>query len=248
MKNILSILTALFLFSSAVASGAASSKEMTGSWQGTLTAGQTKLRVVFNINQSANGGLTATMDSLDQNARGIPVDSVTLTGTSLSISVKAVQGLYQGTMDAAGKAITGQWSQGPNTLPLNLVKGTGTEAASPTEALSPADLEASKEVVQKMAGTWNGALATGGPVLHLRINLTKTANGTATGTMDSLDQGANGLPLSAIALKTGKVRFEVPGVGGVYEATLAADGATLTGHWQQNGQTLPLDFQKAKTE
>jgi hypothetical protein len=66
--------------------------------------------------------------------------------------------------------------------------------------------------------------------------------------MDSLDQGANGIPISAITLKDGKVRFEVPQIGGVYEGTLATDGSTLSGQWQQGGHSSPLDLQKAKPE
>lgn len=96
-----------------------------------------------------------------------------------------------------------------------------------------------------VVGNWRGTLDTGMANLRLRLNITKTAGDAATGTMDSLDQGANGIPLSAITLKDGKVRFEVRGVGGVYEGTLGADGATVTGEWQQGGGSLPLEFKKA---
>jgi hypothetical protein len=80
------------------------------------------------------------------------------------------------------------------------------------------------------------------------MNITKSPAGAAAGTLDSLDQGANGIPLSAITLKDGKVRFEARGIGGIYEGTLAADGATLNGQWQQGGQTLPLDLKKATSK
>jgi hypothetical protein len=40
------------------------------------------------------------------------------------------------------------------------------------------------------------------------------------------------------------VRFEARGVGGVYEGTLASDGVTLSGNWQQGGGSLPLEFKK----
>jgi hypothetical protein len=97
----------------------------------------------------------------------------------------------------------------------------------------------------KTPGTWSGALTTPTGTLRLRLNISKSATGAATGTMDSLDQNANGIPLSAITLKDGRVRFEVRGVGGVYEGTLAADGSTLNGEWQQGGGSLPLEFKKA---
>jgi hypothetical protein len=248
MKNIRSILTAVLLMSAAVISGAESTKDITGSWHGVLNAGQMKLHLVFHVSQATGGDLTATMDSPDQGARGIPVNRVSLDGQSLSIEVDAVHGLYKGTMDASGDAISGQWSQGPNILTLNLVKATAADTAPDTESLSPADLAASKEAAKKILGTWNGLLTAGTASLRLRINLTLAADGTATGTMDSLDQGANGLPLSAITLKENKVRFEVRGVGGVYEGTLTTEGTSLGGQWMQNGHTLPLDFKKAKAE
>jgi hypothetical protein len=234
--------------SSIVVRGDEPAKSVVGSWQGSLDLGTAKLRVVFNITQAAGGGLNATMDSPDQGARGIPVDSVSLTGPSMRIEVKRVQGVYNGTLDSTGTTATGQWAQGPHSLPLNLVKGPATANATAGEALSPADLAAGKEAAQKLAGTWNGVLAVSGGSLHLRVNMTKTAAGVATGTMDSLDQGANGIPISAITLKDGKVRFEVPQIGGVYEGTLATDGSTLSGQWQQGGHSSPLDLQKAKPE
>lgn len=248
MKSTLSILAAALFLSSAVASGAEPAADVTGTWLGTLEAGAVKLRVVFNISAAAGGGLTATMDSLDQNARGIPVDSVIVNGTALRLEVNAVRGVYEGTVDATGTSVTGQWTQGPNPLPLNLAKTPADSAALTGEMLSPDDLVASKEAAQKIVGIWNGTLSAGGGSLRLRVNISKAATGAAAGTMDSLDQGAFGLPLSVITLREGKVRFEVRGVGGVYEGTLAAEGTTVSGQWHQQGQTLPLDFQLAKPE
>jgi hypothetical protein len=248
MKHALSVLAAALLLSSAVANGDEPARNVVGSWQGTLDAGTARLRIVFNIARAADGGLTATMDSPDQGARGIPVDAVTVTGTSLTIEMKHINGAYNGILDASGNAVAGQWTQGPQSLPLNLVRSSGADAAASGEALSGADLAASKEVAEKIAGTWNGALAAGGRSLRLRVNIAKTAAGAATGTMDSLDQGANGIPISAITLKDGTVRFEARGIGGIYEGALAADCSTLTGQWQQGGQSLPLNLQKAKPE
>jgi len=218
---------------------------MVGSWNGTLDAGSIKLRVVFKISKDAGGGLTAKMDSIDQGARNIPVDTVTVKGNVLHMEVKAVHGVYEGTLDATGRKAAGEWTQGSNSLPLTLEKGEASNSAFEKEMLSSADQAANKQAALKLAGTWNGTLAAGTANLRLRLNLSRSSTGTATGTMDSLDQGANGIPLSAITLNDGKVRFEARGIGGVYEGTLAADGANLTGQWRQGGGTLPLDFKKA---
>lgn len=245
MKNPISRLVAAGLLWSTVAVGAAGTNDVTGNWTGTLDVGTVKLRLGFRISKDASGGLTAKMDSLDQGARNLPVDAVTVNAKTLRLEVKSVNGVYEGTLDAAETKAIGQWTQGPQSLPLVLEKRLGTDSAFAAEKLSPADQAANQQAALKVAGTWNGALATGTVSLRLRLNLSKSATGAATGTMDSLDQGANGIPLSAITLKAGKVRFEAKGIGGIYEGTLAADGATLNGQWRQGGQTLPLEFKKA---
>jgi hypothetical protein len=141
--------------------------------------------------------------------------------------------------------VTGQWTQAGQPFALALERSQGTAVASEAEALSPADLAASKQAAQKLTGSWNGTLNAGGTNLRLLVKISKAASGAATGTMDSLDQGAKDIPLSRITYKESNVRFEAPGIGGVYEGTLASDGATLAGQWQQGGQSLTLDFKKA---
>jgi uncharacterized protein len=227
-----------------IARAAPATNELAGNWQGTLDAGGTKLRLLFRITK-ASGGWTATMDSVDQGARGIPVETVSLKDKTLRLEVAAVNGGYAGTFDAAGTKATGQWTQSGQSLPLILEKQSGTNVTMAVEKLSPADAAANKLAAQKVAGTWDGTLSVGPTKLRLRFHITKTAGGAATGTMDSLDQGANGIPLSAITLKDGKVHFAAPGIGGVYEGKLGAESSSLTGEWQQGGQSIPLELKQA---
>lgn len=248
MKNTFSFLVAAGLLWSTLAFGAGITNDVAGDWNGTLEVGGAKLRVVFKISKAAGGALTAKMDSLDQGAYDIPVDAATVNGKTLRLEVKAVKGVYEGTLDPAGVKAAGQWTQGPQTLPLVLQKGRGKDAKFGAEKLSPSEVAASKMAALKLAGTWNGLLAAGVTSLRLRLNISKSPVGTATGTMDSLDQGANGIPLSAISLNEGKFRFEAKGVGGVFEGTLASDGTSLSGEWKQGGQALPLEFKKATTK
>jgi len=227
---------------SAFAALAAPTNDVAGHWQGTLDTGTAKLRLVFKISKAASGALTAKLDSLDQGARDIPVDTVTASNKTLRMEVKVVQGLYVGTLDATGTRISGLWSQGAAVFRLDLQRGRETNAVAAVEKLSAEDLAANQLAAQKLPGIWNGTLDAGVAGLRLRINLTKTAAGGATGTMDSLDQGAVGIPLSGITLKHDKLHFEAKGIGGVYEGKLDPAGSGLTGEWRQGGQTFPLDF------
>ena len=235
----LSLLTTISL-------SAATTNALVGDWSGTLDTGIAKLRLVFRITNAPNGALTATLDSIDQGARGIPVDTVSVSNKTLRMEVKAVKGLYVGTLDADQVKASGLWSQGAAVLALSLEKGQGTTTEA--EPFSPEEAAANKLAATKLAGTWNGALVTGVASLRLRVNISKSAAAGAVGTMDSLDQGANGIPLSAITLKGNRVRFEARGVGGVYEGTLGTNGAALSGEWEQGGQALPLNFEKAASK
>jgi uncharacterized protein len=97
------------------------SSTLVGAWAGTLDLGTAKLHIIFHISSSPTG-LSATLDSPDQGATGIPTTSTTLTGRTLTISAEALHGNFTGTVDPEHPTITGTWTQGPNTLPLVLTK------------------------------------------------------------------------------------------------------------------------------
>ena len=90
-----------------------------------------------------------------------------------------------------------------------------------------------------IGGDYSGML---GP-LHLKLHLTAGASGVTAGTLDSLDQGAMGLPCAHFSLKEKALSFDVPSVGGTWHGTVSADGATLDGSWSQ-GQEMPLVFRR----
>ena len=244
MKQFPALLSALLL-SSAIAFGGPATNDLVGNWKGALEVGQAKLRLLFKITRTPAGVLTAKLDSLDQGARDIPVETVVTKDNTVRMEVKSVHGVYEGSFDAAGKKITGTWQQGPQSLPLTLERNQGTTVAAEPEKLSPADLAASKQAAQKLTGVWDGTLAAGAASFRLKVKISKTAAGTATGTIESVDQGAKDIPLSAITCKEGAVRFEARGLGAFYEGTLSPAGVVLTGQWHQSGQSLPLEFKKA---
>ena len=114
-------------------------------WQGTLRAGR-DLRTVVKISKADGGGYKAVFYSIDQGGDGIPVTKITLEGTTVKMSLTAIGGTYEGKLSSDGKSIVGNWSQGPNPLPLNLARATPeTEwtIPAPTPKLPPMDANAS---------------------------------------------------------------------------------------------------------
>ena len=93
------------------------------SWSGSLKIKEgLELRLVVNITTDKTGAKTGTLDSPDQNAMGIKMDSVTLDKSKLNFEVKSIQGRFEGKLGKDGKEAVGTWSQGGGSLPLTLKK------------------------------------------------------------------------------------------------------------------------------
>lgn len=88
-----------------------------GNWLATLELGALKLRLVLKVQKAANG-YTAKLDSLDQGANDLPMDSIALDGNKLSFSAAKLGLTYEGTLNEAGDEISGTFKQGPGSTPL----------------------------------------------------------------------------------------------------------------------------------
>lgn len=82
-----------------------------GHWSGPIKTPMGDLTIVFNIASEDGKTFTATCDSPDQGATGIPVESVTTDGSKVVLSIAAVMGKFTGTLDATGTQMTGKWEQ-----------------------------------------------------------------------------------------------------------------------------------------
>lgn len=110
---------------------------------------------------------------------------------------------------------------------------------APVEAPVPSDQPASGVGV---TGDWLGALKVGSVSLRLGLHVEKKGEGL-TAVLDSIDQGAK-LPVGSVAFEGGKLRLEIPAIGGSYAGTLNRAGNAFEGVWSQGGQMLPLTFER----
>lgn len=95
-------------------------QDITGSWNGLLKVQGMQLRLVFNITQT-DTGLSATMDSPDQGAKGIPVTSVSYENATLKVGIASAKIEYEGVM-GQDNMIVGNFKQAGQSFPLNLSK------------------------------------------------------------------------------------------------------------------------------
>ncbi|QBN18154.1 alpha/beta hydrolase family protein [Flavobacterium nackdongense] len=93
-------------------------QDITGKWNGLLKVQGMQLRVVFNINKTETG-YSATMDSPDQGAKGIPVTTTRFENSNLKIEMNAPKIEYEGVLGNDG-VVSGNFKQSGMTFPMNL--------------------------------------------------------------------------------------------------------------------------------
>ena len=113
----------VFAFGQEPAPPADSSPSVIGTWEGTLDAGMAKLRLVLHIDGAKDGALVARLDSPDQGATDLPIDSLSVAGNTLHFEMKSLAAMYEGKLESDAQ-ITGEFRQGGQALPLTF-KRTG---------------------------------------------------------------------------------------------------------------------------
>lgn len=72
--------------------------------------------------------MVGNLDSLDQGAMDIPINSIVLKDTNLRLEIKVIGGVYEGALDKEG-SIVGHWEQGGVKLPLTFKRFSGAPSA-----------------------------------------------------------------------------------------------------------------------
>lgn len=92
-----------------------------GDWEGTLDAGVAKLKLVIHVVKKGEQ-LSATLDSPDQGATGIPIDSISITDGLIQLDMKSLAATYKGKFSSDGSTIEGEFNQMGQAFPLNLTR------------------------------------------------------------------------------------------------------------------------------
>lgn len=108
----------LIIAASLVAASAIEALALDGTWSGELKIGISKLPLVFNFSESADGKTSCTLDSPSQGATGIPTDVILCTSDSISLNCSVIGAEYHGNITA--EEINGTFSQRGYSFPLRL--------------------------------------------------------------------------------------------------------------------------------
>jgi hypothetical protein len=94
---------------------------------------------------------------------------------------------------------------------------------------------------QDITGDWQGTLSFGDAELRLVLHIAKTPDGALKATVDSVDEGQNGLPVTAFDLEGFRLTFDVDALDASFRGKVMGDGKTIMGKWQQ-GRPIHLEF------
>jgi uncharacterized protein (TIGR03435 family) len=97
-----------------------------------------------------------------------------------------------------------------------------------------------------IAGAWQGTLHAG---KDLRIVVkVSSADGGYKALFYSIDQTADPIPVTKVAIDGTTVKMSITAIGGNYEGKLSSDGKTITGTLSQGPNPLPLNLTRATAE
>ncbi len=89
-----------------------------GTWHGVLDTRAVLIQFELRVDRAPNGIVTATLDSPDESVTGLTVDSLTMDGSRVRMTVAPLGATYQGTLIEGDNRITGTWRQGSARLAL----------------------------------------------------------------------------------------------------------------------------------
>jgi fermentation-respiration switch protein FrsA (DUF1100 family) len=205
-----------------------------GDWQGTLHAGGAELHLALHIAAAKDGTLSATLDSIDQGANGIPVTTVTLKDSKLSLTVDALHGNYEGTVNQDATEIHGTWTQG---MPLELNFKRAPELTAAPKPATPSEID----------GTWQGTLDAGALKLRIVFKIVNTQEGL-TAQMQSPDQSPAWIPASSVSRKGSALTIDLKGIGAEFEGKISADLSSIDGTFTQMDNPMPLGLKRVKDQ
>jgi serine-type D-Ala-D-Ala carboxypeptidase/endopeptidase len=216
----------LFLWICLASAVAAETPKVGGDYAGLLGP----LHLKLHLKAGAGSALDGTLDSIDQGAMALPCANVRLEQKTLSFEVPSVRGKWHGTVSDDGTTLTGSWSQGAE-MPLVFRREEAFDAAEKPSAVD---------------GIWLGTIEAPGAKLRVQVQVKSDRRGKEYCSLDSLDQGANGLPCDNVRFEDHRFSFEVPVVHGHWSGTLSENGNQLNGTWSQ-GRDLPLELTRQAT-
>ena len=98
---------------------------------------------------------------------------------------------------------------------------------------------------QEVTGQWNAVLSVYGTNMRLVFHIEKTGESYVS-KMDSPDQGATGIPVTATKFDGSKLSLAISNIGLLYEGEFKTD--SITGTFKQGALSVPMTLKRTPAE
>ena len=97
---------------------------LVGDWLGTLDTGEggAKLRLVLHLGKNPDGTLKGSIDSVDENVKGIPVDKPTFAEGTLGLNLPTIGVHCEAALAPSRVDLKGTWYKSDATFPVEFKK------------------------------------------------------------------------------------------------------------------------------
>jgi len=101
-----------------------------GDWLGTLDTGEgaSKLRLVLHLGKNPDGTLNGSIDSLDENVKGIPADKPTFADGILGLNLPTIGVHCEATLAPSRVVLKGTWYKLDTSFPVEFKKAAAPAA------------------------------------------------------------------------------------------------------------------------
>lgn len=216
---------ATLLLSSSYPAHSAYSQDQDGEseqWLGVLDVGVAKLRLQIDITFAEDGTPLAKLTSLDQNNAEIKVDSLTIDGNQVEMTMPQVKAKYSGVLNDEFSRCEGTFTQHGKEYPLTFTLGLKAKEST-------------------HIATWAGTLVAGEQSFDFQLRVFEDEDKNQSAKLDSFSESAMGLP-TEFSQTDQDFTFKVPVSGARYQGQLSEDKTKVTGKWKQRGNSLDLEF------
>jgi len=204
-----------------------------GHWEGKIQIQGRELGMIVDLARNPQGAWIGSMSVLGSSAADVPLEELIIRGSAVKFGAYLPDyASFEGNLSEDLNSLSGTASNASGGVPFELGrKGAASVKVAPPNSALPKDFE----------GVWEGAIATEGKSLRVRLKLSPGPDGRATALLTSLDQGNHEIPVTTVIIEGKGLQVEARAVSGVYRGTLGEHGE-ITGEWSQGATPLPLTF------
>ena len=200
-----------------------------GHWEGSFSGPNGEVAVQVDLSVNAQGALVGMLATGE--VQGVPLVQVTIEGRVVRFEIPSAGARFSGTLGPDDRSMAGEFVNSAGAAPSVLTRtGDARIAAVIRSAAIGSELE----------GSWHGTLEVEGRKKRFVLQMANQPDGTAIGTIVSIDDGSIELPVTLVQKET-SLTVEVN--GGVYAATLTGPGE-LAGTYTERGVQFPLTFRR----